>query len=374
MGHSRMNMIQTLALAATLSLCGASAAAFQDVVAVDRQLVAAISLTPAQKSAIDKFVDDHQATLLSSEPAKVMIARKAILEPMLLPQVQIGTAYRIHLSSKMLASLRQMVDSKGDESAINALIIAGEIGTQQCVELLQLGVNSPSASVRRAGAYGMQRTFLALANHQPAMLVPVAEGMISSIETRLKVEDDPQVVLALVQAIIEASRLRGGSGQFNLGNAAIESLCKSVAARASLKGPTALDGIEIQAVVNAVMGARDLVSGRAGITVPDNVHRAAAELVYQLVAHALRVVTANGLEFSDSRRREVYAVACDLAVNLAGISGDKLQPGFKFPDLKLGDALRKGDKLNDGVFLKGCEDAIATLAKPPFGLGTGRPK
>lgn len=368
MRQARMTLVGTLSFVAAMCLSSAVAHAFQVSVGISRDLIGAIQLTEDQKTTVAKFVQDHRAGLASDKPEEVMAARQALLDPLMTPQASIGTGFRFQFSSDILDSLRPLVSGKSDANAINALIIAGEVGTQGCVELLGQGLTSASPSVRRAAAYGMQRTFLALENHSPAMIPSVAESIISTIEARLKTEEDPQVVLALVEAAIEGSKLRGTNGQFNLGNSAIESLCKSLNARASIKGAKAMDPVEIQAVLNAIAGARDLVGGRGGVAVPNTVHLAAAELAGRLLAHGKRVVTANGLGFDDAQRRDLYATACDAGVALAGIAGDKLQPGYKFPSPTLGTSLRKGDKLSDGTFLKGCEDCLAALAGAPFNL------
>jgi hypothetical protein len=366
MGHGVKSMVRALSLAAVLGLCGGSAMAFQVAGGVDNAAVAAIALDAGQKAAVDKLVSDNLAGLSSAKAVDVMKSRRAILEPMMVPQVQIGVGYRVYLTSKLVEPLRPLVGGKSEESAINALVISGELATQQAVELLQLGMKSTLPAVRKAAAYGMQRTFMALSNHQAAMLQPVADGMITTIQEQLKSESDAQVVLALVQAGLEASKLRGVNGQFNLTNAAIEATCKGLSARATLKGDKALDNVELQALLNAMGGARDTVGGRGGVNVPTTVHLAAAELAGTIVAHSRRVVSKNGIEFSDASAREMYGLACDTATRLAETAGGQLKAGTPFPQVKLSESLRKGDKLNDGAFLKGCDDAIGALSKEPF--------
>lgn len=370
MGQGAMKRMWSIALATVLCLGAANARAFQ-AGGVDSATVGAITLTDAQKAAVDKLVNDHLAGLGSDKPAEVMLARRALLDPMMTPQVQIGTGYRIQFG-KIVDGLKALLSNKPDENAINALVIAGEIGTQQSAELLIEGLKSSSASVRRAAAYGMQRTFLALQNHQPAMYPAVAESMVKVIGERLAAEPDPQDVLALVAAGVEASHLRGENGQFNLGNAAIEAVCKGMNARASVKGSNALDAMETQAAINAIGGARDLVGGRGGVNVPNEVQLAAAELAGSVIGNAKRVVEGNGLGFGDAERRHLTGLACDAGVVLAGLAGDKLQRGTKMPEVQLGEALRKGDKLNDGVFLKGCGDVLDALSRAPFNFPAGR--
>lgn len=366
MGHGVKSMVRALSLAVVLGLCTGSAMAFQAVGGVNNAVVGAIALDAPQKAAVDKLVNDQISGLSSAKAVDVMKSRRAILEPMMVPQVQIGVGYRVYLTSKLVEPLRPLVSGTAEANAINSLVICGELATQQSVELLQLGLKSTLPAVRKAAAYGMQRTFLALSNHQAAMLQPVADGMITAIQDQLKTESDTQVVLALVQAGLEGSKLRGVNGQFNLTNAAIEVLCKGLSARASLKGDKALDNVELQALLNAMGGARDTVGGRGGINVPNNVHLAAAELAGVIVAHSRRVVSKNGIEFTDAGTREVYGLACDTATRLAETAGDKLQTGTSFPKVNLSESLRKGSKLGDGEFLKGCEDALSPLSKAPF--------
>lgn len=372
MGHGVKSMVRALSLAAILGVCSASASAFHAAIAVDNAAVGAIKLDANQEAAVDKLVGDNLAKLSSAKPVDVMTGRRAILEPMMAPQVSIGVGYRTYLSKKIAESLQPLVNGNKEENAINALVIAGELGTQQGVDLLKLGLKSTLPAVRKAAAYGLQRTFMALSNHQAAMLQPVADGMVVTIQDQLKGEADTQVVLALVQAGLEGSKLRGVNGQFNLTNAIIEGVCKGLSARASLKGAKALDNVELQALLNAMGGARDTVGGRGGVNVPSNVHLAAAELAGTIVAHSRRVVTASGIEFTDAGKREIYGLACDTATRLAETAGDKLKTGNPFPQSKLSEGLAKGNRLGDGEFLKGCEDAIAALAKDPFNFNAAQ--
>lgn len=366
MGHGVKSMVRALSLAVVLGLCGASASAFQTTGIVDAAAVGAIKLDASQEAAVDKLVNDNVSKLSSAKALDVMAARRAILEPMMGPQVSIGVGYRSYLTTKLAPALRPLISGTGEPNAINALVISGELGTQQGVELLQLGLKSTLPAVRKAAAYGMQRTFMALTNHQAAMLAAVADGLVTTIQDQLKSEADSQVVLALVQAGLEASKLRGTNGQFNLTNAVIEGMCKGLAVRTSLKSAKALDNVELQALLNAMGGARDTVGGRGGVAVPNNVHIAAAELAGTVIAHSRRVITNNGIEFADASRREIYGLACDTATRLAETAGDKLQPGTPFPQVKLSESLRKGDKLNDGAFIKGSGDALEALSKAPF--------
>jgi HEAT repeat protein len=170
-----MKLVRTLSVVAAVGWFASAAPAFQASVGIDREVIAAIQLNDAQKAAVNKLVEDHRSDLASEKAAVVMAARQALLDPLMTPQATIGTGFRLYLSSQLIDSLRPIVAGKADANAINALVIAGEIGTQPCVELLEAGVKATSPSVRRAAAYGMQRTFLALANHSPAMLQPIAE-------------------------------------------------------------------------------------------------------------------------------------------------------------------------------------------------------
>lgn len=376
----RGGAVRGAVLCAMLSLCGAMSHAGQvgSIGGVGRDAVEALQLSDAQKASIDKLVADNREGLASPDAVKVMKARQALLEPMMTPQVVTGSAYRIYFGSRIVDVIRPLVDENNkqrtDQNAINALVIAGETGTQSAAELLAVGIKSASPSIRRAAAYGMQRMFLSLATPPAAMLQPVADQMLVTIQERLTAESDAHVALALVQAGLEASKLRGVNGQFTMGNASIEGVCRALTARASLRGSKALDIVEVQAALNAIGGTRDLVGGRAGVNVPNNVQLAAAELGGSVISHTRRVVIANGLAFDDSQRRELYGQACDAAVTLIGLAGDKLQPGLPVPNPNLGAALRKADKKNDGAFLKGCEDVILVLTKPPFNLDAAKLK
>ena len=87
MGHGVKSMVRALSLAAVLGLCGGSAMAFQVAGGVDNAAVAAIALDAGQKAAVDKLVSDNLAGLSSAKAVDVMKSRRAILEPMMVPQV-----------------------------------------------------------------------------------------------------------------------------------------------------------------------------------------------------------------------------------------------------------------------------------------------
>jgi hypothetical protein len=164
------------------------------------------SLSASDKEAIQRYVDANKTGLSGGEPAAIEKSRKALLSPLASgPNATVAPVFRIEYAARLGPMLEKMAaDAKSDHVAINAVVIAGELGTREGLRILATALKDSRGSVRAAAAMGYRSSMVTARRGQPAFVARDALTAVKDLETALVAEKDPLVADAITIALTEA--------------------------------------------------------------------------------------------------------------------------------------------------------------------------
>lgn len=364
-----MNALKSCAVAALLTTVVVGGAWAQGD--ITPELRRSAQLSGEQISTVQRFIRDNTGSLASDNPQMVRRNRTALLEH--LTDIQASPAFRVEFSKAIVPLLKPLVASEADLTVVNALVLAGDVATGDSMLILRDALKSAKPAIRYQAAFGMRRTFEALASMAtPTLRSDQAEEGVSDLTKQLSVEADELVIDGLTYATIEAAKAPG------LRNFALLRLCETL----SVKLKSMSGGREqfAGALLRAGVGVRDALSatqvgGQGGQSGPLSAEatRACAELGGQLIAYCVRSVENKALPMAQRGEagysvREVYAQLATTAENIVLLAAT-LQ-GVQAPQSRrIGDRLKTSTTSGDVSF---GEDArllvgkAGLLSKPPF--------
>lgn len=326
-------------------------------------IVQADGLDDAAKANLEKYVQGKAPGLSSDKDAEVQKAREALIEPLVRSGVRPSPAFRLAYAPVVERVLREQITSTSvsDIRAINALVVAGQLGTQQGADLLHLGMQSKSVSVRYAAAAGLANT-LALARADSPIRPEAVEALAGSLERLIAGETDTRVLGALVRATSEGLKIKAPAEAARVSG---EGACRGLMARKTMTAKLPLDEPESQALLACFAQLRDLAGGRLPTQPADSTLKSAAQLAAQFLTHSGLVIQANAL--GTTEQRDAYGRLSEAAVALVNVCGQKLDSaGYKALPVGLGQKLRQGNARADGEFLNEAKGVIDAVARPPF--------
>ncbi len=326
-------------------------------------IVQADGLDDAAKASLEKYIQDRKDGLSKDADDEVQKAREALIEPLVRAGVRPSPAFRLAYAPAIEPVLRaQLQDKVPDMRAINALVIAGQLGTQQGADLLQLGMRSKSVSVRYAAAAGLANTLVLARGDIPAIRPEAVEALAASLERLIASEPDTKVLGALVRAAGEGLKIARPPEVARISG---EGACRGLMARKSMSAKTPMDDAESQALLACLAHLRDLAGGRLPTQPGDTTLKAAAQLSAQFLNQAGLVLQSNAM--SSAVQRDAYGRLSEAAVALVNVCGQRLDSaGFKAAPVELGKKLRVGNARADGEFLNEAKGVIDSVARPPF--------
>lgn len=338
---------------------------------VDPVLVTAIMLDPTQQQQVRDFAGPLAAGIKSNDPKQIQAARAAILEPM--GNAGVSVQFRLEMTRALYDALRDVVsadaNSAGQASSIGALnstIVAGELATEQASTLLTDAIKSKKADLRYQAAMGIRRTFEAMQTTAPAVGAQRAQDLVREIDRRIREENDPLVLDALIRAGLAAAELT--DAQFReVRSRGIEIVSLGAGAQLKQRQADPLDAAAADAMIRAGTGVRDALVNRApGVAVNELAAKAVAELGGHLIAHSAKVVEARKLR-DDPELRERYAQISQLGETLVLTSAQAMN-NAQVTGKGLGPTLRQGTNQTDAKFALDARELTETLTRAPFNL------
>ena len=375
-----------------LAACGLASIAWLAFVPVTNaqalapELITTVSLDASQKAQVKAFIDPFVAQLASGEQKKIQAARSVILDP--LGKQGVSVSFRLELSNQLVPTLTKLLtdDAKNAAgassiSAINAIILAGELSTEQASTLITSSIGSPKADLRYQAAMALRRTLETIKAQAPAMSAGRALDLVRAIEDRIKAEKDPLVIDALVRAGLAAGEIRV-DGFAQVRTKGLEVVSGGIGSQLKERKADPLPESHAEAIIRAGSGVRDAITGAAqGTRVDVLIAKAAADLGGQLIAHATRVVQAQHLSrVSDSGEsanvlRERYAQIAQLGETLVLVSGKTLNESSQLQGKNLGTTLRANTTQSDANFALDARTLVGpegVLSKAPFDFEKNR--
>lgn len=167
-----------------------------------------VSRTPAvsadQKAAIQRLIADNTAGL-SSDAAAIRRARNALVAPLRVARV--SNAFRLDYSSQLLPVIRPLLASDKPEVSVNAVRLAGELGTRSGMDLLEAALKDKRPEVRVMAAMGFARTFNTAREVSTPLIPAQTDPSLAALSAALGAENEPTVLDALFSALQSAAKV-----------------------------------------------------------------------------------------------------------------------------------------------------------------------
>jgi hypothetical protein len=363
----RKQVIRPMVAAALLSLCcGVSVA---QSTGVGPEVRRAAQLGADHTGVLTQYIRENSTNLAAENPDQIRRNRTALLEP--LADVQASPAFRLKYSELLMPVIGPLATNTSDIVVINALVLAGDLATAQSTELLKSAAASEKPAIRYQAAFGMRRTFEALAT-MPTMTMrgDQVEDAVKSIAGRIGNESDALVLDGLVSAAIQATNIP------SLRSSALTSLSSAVGARAKA---TNTDSAALAPVMlRAGVGVRDALANTTTGQLASDAVKSAAELGGHLIAFCVKSVENKSIPMvqrgqSDYAGRETFAQIAMTAENIVLLAAS-LQGASGVEGKQIGEKLKAGTANGDAAFVvdaQGIVGAAGMLSKPPFAFAPG---
>lgn len=196
-----------------------------------------VSRTPAvtadQKAAIQRLIADNTAGL-SSDAAAIRRARNALVAPLRVGRI--SSAFRLDYSSQLLPVIRPLLASDKPEVSVNAVRLAGELGTRSGMDLLEAALKDKRPEVRVMAAMGFARTFNTAREGSTPLIPAQTDPSIAALSAALGTENESTVLDALFGALQSAAKVPDDSIQ-GLRTRALEEIGSQAASLAQRAKP-----------------------------------------------------------------------------------------------------------------------------------------
>ncbi len=217
------------------------------------EVVESIAISGDQMRDIRGYVASGLQLLESDDRARMRRGRQALLVPLQNPRASV--TFRLAFSEEAAPSLRRSAQGPSEVRAINALIVAGALGTTQGTRVLDRSITDARIAVRYSAIRGYRRTLLVV-NEAPAMPPDDAQAVVATLGAHLAREKDPDAFDACVRSLIQAAGItRTGFQDVRL--KAVRSLARACDERIrSLPADPSADPF-LKAIVRAGKSLRD---------------------------------------------------------------------------------------------------------------------
>ncbi len=327
---------------------------------LDDAVVQAISLSAEQKGQLDTFLKTHADKLKDKDPSVVRAGRAAIIETLARPNV--SADFRLQSTKILQATLADLIKDTRETNAINALVVAGDLATEESVRLAEEGFKAKGPAVRYQAAFAVTRSFEALqvSAAQP-MLAGTAADLARRLEARLAKEPDAMVTSALIHAALTAAST-SRPDYTSIRQPAVDALCKGLSSRADFSGKEPIDPAILDATLAALTRLRDVLGGA---NFESDTLRQVALLAGTSLANAAKLAAGKKID-EDPSRRERYAQIAASGETLLGLVGQKMGKTVSLPGLAA--TLRQAKAPGDAKFVEDVGATLGTLKQPPFSL------
>lgn len=336
---------------------------------IPSDVVQRISVTTEDEKAIADCVEQHTRNLGSDKPELIRADRSELLLP--LADRQISASFRLRYSRALVPVLTPLVSNKNEIIAINALVIAGDLGTDAAVDVVKSQLDREQASVRYQASYAAGRSFDTLNGNGAALGGEKASELLKAIEDRFAVETDDLVLDGLVRSTLRAASVD------RLRPRALQVLAAGVGqiTSRSVKANTPLSEVLLETCVRAAVGARDVLS-QPNLSVPRESIVALGALSGDILTAVETAVKSKKVALeAGTPARERHAQAALAAETLLLLAGRKLDGAFSGAPREAGKSLRDATVEGDVKFLLDIATYIGpsgVLGQKPFDFPKGR--
>lgn len=164
------------------------------------------SITPEGKAEIAKFIAD-QSPGLSGKAAEIKVSKNRLSAPLANPAI--SESFRREYGLQLLPVVTPLVTSDKEEIAINALRLAGLMGTKAGLDLAMKGLDDKRQSVRVMAAMSVGLSLsTGRAKDRAALSSRNAIDGLTALNDKMVAEQDPRVLDAMVLALDAAMKVK----------------------------------------------------------------------------------------------------------------------------------------------------------------------
>ncbi len=280
-------------------------AAAQPVGDLPRSTVETISVSPAQRTQIQQFVDNWAPRITSGNAQDTKRAVEALTEP--LQSRGVSVAFRQAYTQSLTSHLDQLISNASVSAKLSALRIAGDLATPSAVSRILSMINDEDSGVRLFAISRAGQVFETTRVHGPAMTGTDATSLINAIAAgNAQANQDPEVIRASARSLASGAML----GTKDLGEArslAIIALSDLVGGHLqALKAnddPTFAQSLALDAASATTQSISDI-----GATITPEAAKAAVRLGGDIISVPLRRVLAKTIEPANERGLTVRSV------------------------------------------------------------------
>ncbi len=343
--------------------------------------------TGADVEAIKKFVADRSPDLSgggdgpigAAEAARIKRARTELLEP--LADDRVSPLFRIEYSRQLEPVLSKLAADPRDQVAVPALLIAGELATEQGVAIAEKQLAAKLAVIRFAAASAIGQTFEALRRSSPALVENRVAQMIDTLSRRLDAESDPLVRDTLARSLIAAMQVSEPPFQA-IPLRAMDALATKVGARLGADVEK-LSAEEFELLLDtgittgiALRGMLTNVSANRLLT--DDARRVAAGYAGDLLGLIGRAIKSNQHLVPIQQADDEETRAAKVLARVNASKGAALAEAIfalvqtRYTAQNLGELVKSAANTDDARFLVGSAQIHEQLGRPPFNFPAQR--
>ncbi len=313
--------------------------------------VGASPVTTEMKGEIAAYVADHQKGL-TGDAAAIRKAKNALVDPV--KSAAMSESFRREYGTQLVPIIGPLTTNAREEVALNAVRIAGTLGTKDGLDLALKALDDKRESVRMMGAMS---TGLAIATGRIAKNRALSQRnageALDALNTKAQAEQNPHVLDAMMLALDDAMRVKAADLEGVRTKATNMMLAHAGRLARDPKGVPGLD--DALAHATKALGEAMLETGPDKLSPPQV--QEAGGVAGDVVARILRQLEA-GLTEADRNRLGLVAKQCEAIVQRGTESLAEKASVYNLDDL-----MREG---KDAEFRAAAQRMFHDLTGKPF--------
>jgi len=331
----------------------------------DALVTKSAEFSESEKGTIRAYVDEHISGLSSGDALQVKRARNALTEPLLRSTAPPSQSFRTEYAAVLLPKLQPLAKDKNDVPAVNAVRIAGVLGTKSAVDMALEALADPRPGVRVEAARSVGLA-ISTARGLRASLLPrqaseALDGLDQQITREIGERKDPRVLDAMMEALDDAMKV-GNDKLEGVQAKAAGIMLKAVHAMAGVPATPAAQNPTLAKATDSLI--RVLTNQPVQIQQPSV--REAAGVAGDVVAMIVRRIDSpEGIPAAERPDLALIAGQCERIVQRAATVLGSASRAYKLEELLLA-----GDQ--DAKFKTAAGEMFTDLIHKPFEMPADR--
>jgi hypothetical protein len=253
------------------------------------EISTAAKLTPEQLQRTRQYAEDHAKALTGPDAADVNRARRVLVRPLESPRTSVD--FRLSYGEILLTPITKASQDSRDLNAVNALVVAAAIGTDQTSRVLEDALKSPRIPVRFAAANGLGRMIELAGRTNPAITPDRALSIVGLLRKHAETEQEPEILGAAMRGLQAGMQISNNAAMGRLREQAAEGLAAVAAARVKDLNPSGPLADALKPFARAAEGLRSaLINPDPRLALADQSKTASGNFAKEALRSALAIV------------------------------------------------------------------------------------